>query len=213
MRITLSTAQSVTLAKAIKPAIGTDPIRVHLTTVELAATDGGVTFTATDGYRLHQVTIAASDGWLSVPGETINVAGKELVSNLALFAKNNGKGDGSVTLRNVTEDDAPISNLMMTSSSSMVVVVDVIGRDFPNCASILNSEPATSELVCQFESEYLADIVTAAGAVSKANKRKGMPAMAPIKILNLNPSKPCHVTATNTDLGMTFHGVIMPQRP
>lgn len=213
MRITLSTAQAVTLAKAIKPAIGTDQVRVHLTTVEIAATDGGVTFTATDGYRMHQVTVAASDGWVFVPGEKINVAGKELVSNLALFAKNNGKGEGSVTLRNVTDDGAEISNLMMTSSSSMVVAVDIIDREFPNCASILDSEPATSELVCQFEAEYLADIVTAAGAVSKANKRKGMPAMSPVKILNLNPSKPCHVTATNSDLGMEFHGVIMPQRP
>lgn len=212
MRITLSTAQAVTLSKALKPAIGTDPVRVHLTTVELAATDGGVTFTATDGYRLHQVAVAASDGWQINDGEKINVAGKELVSNLALFAKNNGKGEGSVTLRNVTDDDAPISNLMMTSSSSMVVVVDVIDREFPNCGAILNSEPATSELVCQFESEYLADIVTAAGVVAKSKaNRHGV--VAPVKILNLNPSKPCHVTAGNADLGMTFHGVIMPQRP
>ena len=212
MRITLSTAQAVTLSKALKPAIGTDSIRNHLMTVEITTTTDGARFTTTDGYRLHQVTIAASDGWQINDGEKINVAGKELVSNLALFAKNNGKGDGSITLRNVTEDDAPISNLMMTSSSSMVVAVDIIDRDLPNCASILNSEPATSELVCQFESEYLADIVTAAGVVakSKANKHG---VVAPIKILNLNPSKPCHVTAGNPDMGMTFHGVIMPQRP
>jgi hypothetical protein len=213
MRITLSTAQAVTLAKAIKPAIGTDPIRNHLMTVEIAATDGGATFTATDGYRMHQVTVAAANGWAYEPGEKINVAGKELVANLALLAKTNGTGDGTVTLANETEDRSQILNLMMTSSSSMVVVVDEIAREFPNCGAILNTEPATSELVCQFDSEYLADIITAAGVVGKIKKSKGIEATSPIKILNLNPSKPCHITATNADMGMEFYGVIMPQRP
>lgn len=212
MKITLSTAQAVTLSKAIKPAIGTDPIRNHLMTVEISTTTDGAKFTTTDGYRMHQVTIAASDGWQINDGEKINVAGKELVSNLALFAKNNGKGDGSVTLRNVSDEGYPILNLMVTSSASMVVVVDIIDREFPNCAAIIDTDPATSELVCQFESEYLADIVTAAGIVSKSKaNRHGV--VAPIKILNLNPSKPCHVTATNADMGMSFHGVVMPQRP
>ena len=213
MKITLSTAQAVTLSKAIKPAIGTDPIRNHLMTVEISTTTDGAKFTTTDGYRMHQVTIAASDGWQINDGEKINVAGKELVSNLALFAKNNGKGDGSVTLRNVSDDGDQILNLMMTSSASMVVVVDIIDREFPNCAAILDTDPATSELVCQFDAEYLADIVTAAGIVGKTKKAKGAEPASPVKILNINPSKPCHVTATNADMGMSFHGVIMPQRP
>jgi hypothetical protein len=212
MKITLSTAQAVTLSKAIKDAIGTDPIRNHLMTVEILTSSGAATFTATDGYRMHRVTIAAGDGWQFEPGETINVAGKELVTNLALFAKNNGAGDGSVTLANMTDDGSAILNLMMTSSSSMVVVVDTIDRELPNCGAIINSEPATSELVCQFNAEYLADIITAAGIVGKIKKAKGVDAMSPIKILNINPSKPCHITAANDDMGMEFHGVIMPQR-
>jgi len=213
MRITLSTAQAVTLAKAIKPAIGTDPIRNHLMTVEITTTDGAVIFTATDGYRMHRVTVAAIDGWAYEAGEKINVAGKELVANLILLAKTNGIGDGTVTLANETEDRSQILNLMMTSSSSMVVVVDEIAREFPNCGAILNTEPATSELVCQFDSDYLADIITAAGVVSRTKKAKGVEAMSPIKILNINPAKPCHITAINADMGMEFHGVIMPQRP
>jgi hypothetical protein len=213
MRITLSTAQAVTLSKAIKDAIGTDPIRNHLMTVEIATSTGAATFTATDGYRMHRVTVAAGDGWQVEPGETINVAGKELITNLALFAKNNGTGDGSVSLANVTDDGSALLHLMIRSSSSMVVAVDIIDRDFPNCAAIIDSEPATSELVCQFNAEYLADIITAAGIVGKIKKSKGVDAMSPIKILNLNPSKPCHITATNEDMGMEFHGVIMPQRP
>ena len=213
MKITLTTAQAVALAKAIKPAIGTDPIRNHLMTVEIFTSHDAVIFTATDGYRMHRVTVAAADGWAYQPGENINVAGKELVTNLALFAKNNGTGDGTVTLRNVTDDNDPIVNLMMTSSSSMVVVVDIIDREFPNCGAILNTDPATSELVCQFDSDYLADIITAAGVVGKIKKSKGVDAVSPIKILNINPAKPCHITAINADMGMEFHGVIMPQRP
>lgn len=213
MRITLSTAQAVTLAKAIKPAIGTDPIRNHLMTIEITTTDNGAMFTATDGYRMHRVTVAAADGWAYEAGEKINVAGKELVANLALLAKTNGAGEGTVTLANETEDRSQILNLMMTSSSSMVVVVDEIAREFPNCGAILNTDPATSELVCQFDSDYLADIITAAGVVGKIKKAKGVEAVSPIKILNINPAKPCHITATNADMGMEFHGVIMPQRP
>ena len=182
MRITLSTAQAVTLAKAIKPAIGTDPIRNHLMTVEITTTDGGAMFTATDGYRMHRVTVAAADGWQINDGEKINVAGKELVTNLALFAKNNGSGAGTVTMANITDDNDPIVNLKMTSSSSMVVVVDIIAREFPNCGAILNTDPATSELVCQFDSDYLADIITAAGVVGKIKRTKGVEAVSPIKI-------------------------------
>lgn len=209
MRIILSTNQAIRLAQAIKPAIGTDPIRNHLTTVEISTTTDGARFTATDGYRMHQVTVAASDGWQIIDGETLNVTGKELVVNLALMAKTNGKDIGSVTLANVTEDNESIFNLTMRSTSQMVVVVDTVSREFPNCGAILATDPATSELVAQFEVSYLSDIVIAAGAVSKGRGRVG----SPVRILNLNPSKPCHVTSANADMGMEFHGVIMPQRP
>ena len=211
MRIILSTAQAVTLAKAIKPAIGTDPVRVHLTTVRISATEDMATFTATDGYRMHQVIV--NPGADHVTGDEINVSGVELVSSLLSFAKIIGKGEGSITLTDDTTTGEPMCAIKIKATTGDVVFVDIINRDFPSCSPILGATPATSELVCQFESEYLADIVTAAGVVAKTKKRKGVESMSPVKILNINPSKPCHVTATNNDLGMEFHGVIMPQRP
>lgn len=213
MRITLSTAQAVTLAKAIKPAIGTDPIRHHLMTVELSATRETATFTATDGYRMHQVTVNPAEGLTYEAGDSINVSGKELLDTLALFAKINGKGEGTVTITDDVTIHDPCGAVKVSASSGDISFVDLVNRDFPNCASILNTAPVVSESVCQYEAEFLADIVTAAGIVGKTRKRKGIESMSPVKIMNIHPSKPCHVTATNTDLGMEFHGVIMPQRP
>ena len=57
MKITLTTAQAVSLAKGIAPAISTEPGRYHLHTIQIMTTGEYATFTATDGYRLHRITV------------------------------------------------------------------------------------------------------------------------------------------------------------
>lgn len=200
MKITLTTIQATALSKALKPAIGTDPIRNHLTTVQVSTTGDYATFTATDGYRLHRITVPQTDITECV---TFNVAGKELVTNLALFAKSNGSGDGTVTLEHM-------HGLMMKSSSSMVVVVDIIDREFPNCGAILDADPETED-TGHYSAEYLSDIILAASYIY-GTKRKGDDSHGRVEIVNIHPRKPMHVRATSNATGMTFAGVVMPQR-
>jgi hypothetical protein len=204
MKITLTPAQAVALAKGIAPAISTELGKHNLHSVKIETRGDYATFTATDGYRLHQITVPQTIILITDP---LQVGGVELVGALLIAAKATGKGIDTVEL--LYQHDGKIV-VTGTGVSSNVPVVDV---DFPACASILDPLPET-ESGAYYDTAYLADIVTAAGHIS-GKKKAGSGYLDDgqlVKIENIHPKKPMHVTAQSVATGMQFHGVLMPRR-
>jgi len=203
MKITLTTAQAVALAKGIAPAISTDTGKPNLHSIQVTTTGEYATFTATDGYRLHRITVPQTD-IDTIP--TFQVGGVELVGALLIAAKATGKGINTVEL--LFEHDGKVI-VTGTGVSSNVPVMNV---DFPACASILDMGGETESGAC-YDTVYLAEIVTAAGHISGKAKNNSYGNEQLVKIENIHPQKPMHVTAQSTATGMQFHGVLMPRRP
>lgn len=205
MKITLTTAQAASLAKGIAPAISTDKLKLNLlgVLVDTTATES-VTFTATDGYRLHRITVPQS----SVDNVGLfALVGAELVSALLNASKAIGKASGVIEL---TYDYS--SNSMVTGGG-LTVTVPVAYGEFPACAAILDVNVETESGAC-YDTVYLADMVTAAGHISGKGKvgPKYLDHCQLVKIENIHPRKPMHVTAQSVATGMQFHGVLMPRR-
>jgi hypothetical protein len=201
MKVTLSTPQALALAKAIAPAISTDKIKIHLSTVQVYSCAEYSTFTATDGYRLHRVTVPQLDG---VSIDPYNVEGKELISALNNLAKLNGKTGGDIVLSYDYGDNVTIAT---GETSLSAAVLDI---SFPACASILNPTPEIDS-DAYYHAPYLADIITAAGHA--ARHKVGKDTVEMVNLVNVHPRKPAHVRASNPITGMEFHGVLMPCRP
>ena len=203
MKITLTTAQSVALAKSIAPAISDDPVRIQLQAVQVVTTGEYVTFTATDGYRMHRITVPQT----SIEScDSFQVGGVELVGALLGTAKAIGKGDGVVVLAYDYGDK------VIATGAGMTLNVPVLDIEFPPCASILDT-PVETESGAYYHAPYLADIATAAAHVSGKVKKGSHDDAGMVQIVNIHPRKPMHVTAQNTVTGMQFHGLLMPQRP
>ena len=203
MKITLTTAQSVALAKSIAPAISDDPVRIQLQAVQVVTTGEYVTFTATDGYRMHRITVPQT----SIEScDSFQVGGVELVGALLGTAKAIGKGDGVVVLAYDYGDK------VIATGAGMTLNVPVLDIEFPPCASILDT-PDETESGAYYHAPYLADIATAAAHVSGKVKKGSHDDAGMVQIVNIHPRKPMHVTAQNTVTGMQFHGLLMPQRP
>ena len=210
MKITLTTMQAIGLAKSIAPAISTDPTRIHLHSIQVTTTGEYATFTATDGYRLHQITVPQTD---IESCDTFQVGGVELVGALLHTAKVIGKGDGVVILDydygNRLEVLSNYENLDVPTAHMNVPVVHV---EFPPCAAILDVLPET-ESGAYYHAPYLADIATAASHISGKARKGSHDNGGMVQIVNIHPNKPMHVTAQSVVTGMQFHGVLMPQRP
>jgi DNA polymerase III sliding clamp (beta) subunit (PCNA family) len=204
MKITLTTAQAVALAKGIAPAISTDTGKPNLHSIQVTTTGEYATFTATDGYRLHRITVPQTD---IDPIPTFQVGGVELVGALLIAAKATGKGINTVEL--LFEHDGKVI-VTGTGVSSNVPVMNV---DFPACASILDIGGET-ESGASYDTVYLAEMVTAAGHISGKSKvgAKYLDHGQLVKIENIHPKKPMHVTAQSVATGIQFHGVLMPRR-
>jgi len=201
MKVTLSTPQAVALAKAIAPAISTDKIKIHLQTIDVLVTDIAAVFTATDGYRLHRVTVPQSPEQC---GEGhANITGKELLSALNNLAKLNGKAGGDIVLSHSRYDCATIGTAQATLTATVLNIA------FPACASILNPTPEIDS-DAYYHAPYLADIITAAGHVARHGWKD---TVETVNLVNVHPRKPAHVRASNPVTGMEFHGVLMPCRP
>jgi len=210
MKITLTTAQAVALAKSIAPAISDDPTRFHLHSVQVVTTGEYATFTATDGYRMHRITVPQT----SIEScESFQVGGVELVGALLNTAKTIGKGNGVVVLDydygNRLEVMSNYENLDVSTAHLNVPVVHI---EFPPCAAILDT-PVETESGAYYHAPYLADIAAAAAHISGKAKKGSHDNAGMIQIVNIHPNKPMHVTAQNTVTGMQFHGLLMPQRP
>lgn len=202
MKITLTTAQAVSLAKGIAPAISNDPVRLHLHSVQVITTGDYATFTATDGYRLHSVTVPQTD---IDPREPIQLGGVELVGALLGTAKAIGKGSGDIVL---TTD---IGGKVVATGAGVTMNIPIVNVEFPACASILDMGGDTESGAC-YDTVYLADMVTAAGHISGKAKKNTYGNEQLVKIENIHPKKPMHVTAQSVATGMQFHGVLMPRR-
>lgn len=203
MKITLTTMQATALAKSIAPAISLDPIRIQLHSVQVVTTGEYATFTATDGYRMHRVTVPQTD---IESCEPFQVGGVELVGALLGAAKAIGKGDGIVVL------DYHYGDKVIATGAGMTLNVPVVHIEFPPCASILDT-PVKTESGAYYHAPYLADIATAASHISGKARKGSHDNAGMVQLVNIHPNKPMHVTAQNTVTGMQFHGLLMPQRP
>ena len=203
MKITLTAAQAATLGKAIAPAVSTDKTRLHLTLVHVETTDDSATFTATDGYRMHRITAPQTTG---ETGDKFLVAGVEFVAALGNAAKAIGKGAGFVVVEYDNDGTVEVTGGGVTHS------VRELDIDFPPCGSIMDAEPETESESAYFHGPYMADLITAASTVSGKVKKGCHDAVGMVQIQNLNSRKPMHVRSSSPDTGMTFHGLLMPQR-
>ena len=203
MKITLTTAQAVALAKSIAPAISDEPGKYHLHTVQVVTTGEYATFAATDGYRLHRITVPHTPD--IDPCEPLQLGGVELVGALLGTAKAIGKGSGVIELA------YDYAYKVVVTGAGVSMNVPVLDVAFPTCDHILTPEPEL-ESGAYYDTVFLADIVTAAGHISgKTKKGSGNDAQR-VKIMNIHPRKPMHVTTENYVTGMTFYGVLMPRR-
>jgi hypothetical protein len=202
MKITLTTVQAVALAKSIAPAISDDPVRIHLQTVQVVTTGEHVTFTATDGYRMHRITVPQTD---IDPCEPLQLGGVELVGALLGTAKAIGKVSGVIELH------YDYGTKVVATGAGESMNVPVLDVPFPTCAAILDPEPEI-ESGAYYDTVFLSDLVTAAGHISGKTKKGSGNDVQRVKIMNIHPRKPMHVTTENYVTGMTFYGVLMPRR-
>ena len=203
MKITLTTAQAVALAKSIAPAISTDTGKHNLHSIQIETRGDYATFTATDGYRLHKITVPQID---TDPIPTFQVGGVELVGALLGTAKAIGKGSGDIVLTTIV-----LGCKVIATGAGVTMNVPVVNVEFPACAGILDMGGET-ESGAYYDTVYLAEIVTAAGHVSGKAKKNACGNEQLVKIENIHPRKPMHVTAQSVVTGMQFHGVLMPRR-
>lgn len=195
MRIELPGGVAVDMFKALDIARGRDAMRVALTGVNWEIVGGVHTFTTTDSYRLHTVTVPDT-------GATFDdsvLLSSDVVKAVQACAKAVGKNgnvllerfDGSVNVSGVNDIGAAISR----------VAVECLAGEFPTCRSIIDGATAV-ELPALFDGKYLAGLVDAATLWAGKDK--------PITVESIHASKPGRVSSTNS-IG-TFTGIIMPQR-
>lgn len=206
MRIELSGAVAVSLAKSLDPARSKDAMRRHLTGVYWEMPYGETpvnVFTTTDGYRLHRVTIGdaiAIDAGLSGIAQSVTLSG-DVVKALVAMAKLAGK-KGLVVLD--SDDGKTVVTAHMTEGYRSIVGsmnVETLYGDFPQCADII-ARSNEIELPAFFNPKYLGDVIDAAGIWAG---KDGL-----VRVDSLNVTKPGRIVSRNSS--GTFTGVIMPAR-
>lgn len=201
MKITLTAGQAATLVKALKAAVSTDPVRVHLTGVKIASVSNGATLTATDGYRMHEISIAGAADHHQI--ELLVNAG-ELFDSLAAAVRIIGKDNYPVTL------DYDYGNeVLVQVNNAAAGAAGVMNLDFPSCGSLLDNTP-DSENGAMFNAGFFADLMKAAESVAATGKGKNRAALVTVETMSTR--KPCRVTASNDETGVSFRGLIMPCR-
>jgi len=194
MKLEIYGAQAATIGKAIRPAISTE--KIHLSGVlldsERVEDTDTVTFTATDGYRCHKITLQASN---FTPEDNLVLSGPDMVKALATCAKAASKnGKVTITVEN---------GLVTVSSIGISVGVPTLNTEFPDMGPILSPEPE-NDGPAVFNGNFFSDAMTAGQLIAGKNSN--------VKILNLHARKCCHIRASSQDSVMGFHAVLMPQR-
>ena len=195
MKIELPGGVAVDMFKALDIARGRDAMRGALSGVNWEIAGGVHTFTTTDSYRLHTVTVPDTGATYD---DSVILSG-DIIKAVQFCAKAAGKG-GTVLLERFD------GNVNLTGADSMGAAllganVDILDNEFPTCRSIIDG--ATDiELPALFNGKYLAGLIDAATLWAGKD--------SPITVETIHATKPGRVTAAN-DYG-TFTGVIMPQR-
>lgn len=191
METTLTAGQASAIAKALAPAISKDKGRPALSAVAVDPVTG---LSATDGYRAHVVTVPAFDGF---PAAVL--AGAELVAALKAAAKAAGKGGTvTVTAGDAVTDDRP--DFVTVTGGGVSAAVPAMHGDAVNLAPILaGTLDGDTVLPATFDPGRFADLVTAAGAIGDT-----------VRIVKIHDRYAARVESSGD--GMTFVGVLMPQR-
>jgi hypothetical protein len=193
MKILLSATNAVTLGKVLALAVSNDKVKLHLRTVRIASDRAGtVSFTVTDGYIAHRVSVES--GVESMPDYDLVIDGATFTGALVNTGKLAGK-NGTVEL------STNYNGVVNVSNGSVNVACDVWNIDTPPLDAIL-SDTADIEAGVLFNGTKLGDIVKAATLVAGKN---GIITMA-----TMNTRKPGKITADSETL--SFLGVIMPCR-
>lgn len=199
MKFQLTSDQAKALGLALRDAISSDKIRFHLTNVEIALFEDHVTFTATDSYRCHRVSIETPVTEWGI--DPVLVSGVEFVKGLAALAK-------IAKFREISfsYDYGYTATLAVGDDSH---VLSVSNASFPPCDGFLS---ATSDLEgnALFNGDYFADLMTAAASVANMGQKASDPRS--VEIVTINPRKCAKVQATSDDGKVSFTGVIMPAR-
>jgi hypothetical protein len=196
MKILLSATDTVTLGKVLALAVSDDKYKLHLRTVRIASDGAGtVSFTATDGYIAHRVSVVADTVDIEdMPHYDLVIDGIMFVGALLTAAKNTVK-------RGTVELFTSYDGVVNVSSGSVNVACDIWDMDTPPLGAIL-SDTADIEAGVLFNGTKLGDIVKAATLVAG---KDGI-----ITMETMNTRKPGKITADSETL--SFLGVIMPCR-
>lgn len=210
MKIILLPEQATAISKAIAPAISKDKTRHHLQQVEISPVGElvngiarSVRFAATDGYRLHVVTLAPEENSAYEWGDTCLVSGAELVKALADAAKKDKNGIVKIDCAGHGAPAVMVTNShKVTGMNQYVVCVDMSSATFPDIGPLLSDSLHTeTELPASYDARYLADMVKAAGALSEH-----------VKVTAMNTRKCGRVESHNSQAWMNFVGLLMPVR-
>jgi hypothetical protein len=199
MRIELPGGVAVDTFKAVDTARATDKMRLALTGVNWEIVGGVHTFTTTDSYRLHTVSIPDPT---AIYENSVLLSG-DIVKAVQVCAKAVGKA-GNVVLE-LADTHLPrhcdVSGVNDIGAAISRVTVECLSNEYPTCRSIIDG--ATDiELPALFNGKYLAGLID--GATLWAGKG------GQVVVESIHARKPGRVTAAN-DYG-TFTGIVMPQR-
>jgi hypothetical protein len=199
MRIEISGGIAVDMFKALDIARGRDAMRVALSGVNWEIAGGVHTFTTTDSYRLHTVTVPDTGATYE---DSVILSG-DIVKAVQVCAKAAGKG-GNIVLEIGEKLGVQFCDIHGTHVVGGIIHSDIVfclNNEFPTCRSIIDG--ATDiELPALFNGKYLGGLIDAATLWAGKGGQ--------VIVESIHARKPGRVTAAN-DYGV-FTGVIMPQR-
>jgi DNA polymerase III sliding clamp (beta) subunit (PCNA family) len=205
MKVTIDAATAAIAVKAAAMAAGKDLQKPHLTGVRIApgSTPDTVTFTATDGYRLHHVEVSGTySGYAPADGVLINA--KDLSSAVATVAKAAKPSREPMVIISAGDETGHLAIVTSRAGNSDLATASAhiqIGN-FPPFANLLTGDEMESGAT--FCPDYFADLMSAAALLGT----KKEPVLAVVEALQV--SKPAVVTAKRGPVAFT--GVLMPMR-
>ena len=196
MRIELPGGVAVDMFKALDIARGRDAMRVALSGVNWEIVGGKHTFTTTDSYRLHTVTVPDTGATYE---DSVLLSG-DIVKAIQVCAKAGGKGAIVALERYDTFIKVSGFNSVGVTVTEMTVNL-ILYTEYPTCSSII-AGANDIELPALFNGKYLGGLIDAATLWAGKDR--------PVTVESIHASKPGRVSSANS-IG-TFTGVIMPQR-
>jgi DNA polymerase III sliding clamp (beta) subunit (PCNA family) len=201
MKLELPGGAAVDMFKALDSARGRDRMRTALLGVSWKIAGGVHSFTTTDSFRMHNVTLnekgSLYDGNVILDSEILNV--------VKACAKAAGKGN-TVVLEiedkfSVLYCNVFIGTVREIGAPSLFGTVSTINNEFPECSSIVDRSHET-DIPALFNGQYLGALVDAAALWAGKD--------SPITVESIHATKPSRIVSAN-DYG-TFTGLVMPQR-